>query len=122
MQTLFIALFLLGAWLSLFPSKSGFFQYIKYSAKILWGFVFALTLEFISRLFPPEFRVIIVVFTFLFLLTFIQLIRGIKMFITCKKCEFDADWDTCPGMGEISQALEKVFEKSTLDTNPPEGK
>ena len=47
-------------------------------------------------------------FTFIFIQLFlfiINAIRGLKMIIKCKKCEYKKDWDNCPGFLEVNNKM-----------------
>jgi len=44
-------------------------------------------------------------------LALLNLQRGIAMYATCKRCEYAADWGTCPGMGVVTQALRAIHKK-----------
>lgn len=58
---------------------------------------------------PSGVNLIIAVFSFGLLLALFNGYHGYGMYRICKKCEFEADWDNCPGMSMFNPR--KIREK-----------
>ena len=109
----YTALILLSSFI-LSPLKLTDFKAIKIIQKALIGlgssflFWWVFTMPYIIYI-----RVMIFLLVFGFLITLLNIYHGLNLYMTCKKCEYELDWQNCPGLEEVFNC----FKKYNLETD-----
>ncbi|TXT59692.1 MAG: conserved membrane protein of unknown function [Promethearchaeota archaeon] len=90
------------------PLKLTKFRPIKFAQKILFNlgaaFIFWWVIYLPNSLF---FNLLFGLFVYMAAISVLNLYHSYSIFRTCKKCEYEMDWESCPGFTDIMEYIEE---------------
>ncbi len=107
-DVLFITGVILMSTFLLSPFKLTKYRRVKFAQKILFNLGAAFIFWWIIYLPNPLlYNLLFGFFVYMTVITFLNVYHTFSIFRKCKKCEFEMDWESCPGFKDIMEYIKE---------------